>query len=187
MVRNLIVKPPAADKKSEKVKVMQVDEDKTLKRELEEEREKANNYLNQLKYLQADFENYKKRTKKELEETTQYGNRRLILELLTVIDELECAVEAGKKKTDKVFLEGVEMIFKKLYVILEREGLSEINSIGKPFDPKKHEAVVKVQSEERNGEIIGEVRKGFMLRNIVIRPSLVKVSVNTSEKRENNE
>ena len=163
--------------------VPKINEDSDTKVELEKEREKANDYLNRLKYLQADFENYKKRANKEVNEAVQYGNRRLILELLTVLDELECAVENGKKNNGKeTYFEGVEMTFKKFYSILKKEGLLEIEAVGKPFDPNKHEAVSRVETNGKDGVVLEEIRKGFMLKDVVIRPSLVTVAVDTAKK-----
>ncbi|MFH0896687.1 MAG: nucleotide exchange factor GrpE [Candidatus Bathyarchaeota archaeon] len=176
--------PSQADENFRKDTALQGDELIILRKELEREKENANDYLNQLKYLQADFENYKKRVKKEIDESAQYSNRRLILELLPVLDELECAVEAGRECIDKAFLEGVEMTLNKLYSILKKEGLSKIEAKGKTFDPNKHEAVNRVQVEGKDGVIVGEVRKGFMLKDAVIRPSLVTVAVDISKKGE---
>lgn len=176
---------PPQNESIEKAEGLQVDEVSTLRRELEKERRRSDDYLNRLKYLQADFENYKKRARKEIDETAQSGKERLILELLTVLDELESAVEAGRKEgTSKAFLEGVEMTLNKLYNILKKEGLSTIEAVGKPFDPNRHEAVLRVQVEGNDGVILEEVRKGFMLKGLVIRPSLVTVAVDTSKKGE---
>jgi len=174
---------PPSEKREKEVAELQVYDVNALKKELEKEREKAEDYLNRLRYLQADFENYRKRVEKQIYETTQYGNRRLILELLPILDELECAVEVGKKSSDKVFLEGVEMTLKKLHSVLEKEGVSEIKAIGESFDPNKHEAVLWVQMEGKDGIVLEEIRKGYVLKDMVIRPSLVKVAVNKSEKR----
>lgn len=179
---------PPLDANQKKVdERLDLTEVKSLKSHLEKEKKKADDYLNKLKYLQADFENYKKRVKKEINETIRYGNRRLILDLLTVLDELECAVDAGKQGSRKTLLDGVEITLKKLYNILEREGLSKIEALGNPFNPKKHEAVLRVQTSEEDGIILEEIRKGFMLNDLVIRPSLVKVAVNTSKKVKNDE
>lgn len=178
---------PPSSNSSEKATALQADEVKILVKELEKEREKSSDYINRFKYLQADFENYKRRVEKQINETAQYGNRRLILELLSILDELECAVEAGKKGGGKALLEGVKMTLTKLYNILEREGVSKIETVGKPFDPNRHEAVLRVQMEGKDGIIIEEVRKGFMLRDMVLRPSLVKVAVEKPEKVKENE
>jgi len=161
----------------------------SLRKALKEEQEKANGYLNRLKYLQADFENFQKRTQKEMENLRKYGSQGLILELLTIVDELEYAVRAGACSDDKeTITKGVEMTLKKMCEILEREGVSSIDAVGKPFDPTKHEAVEKVPTKDyKEGIVIEEVRKGFMFKGQVIRPSLVKVSArlpdNNSDKK----
>ena len=151
---------------------------KTLEEALKKESEKSNEYLNRLKYLQADFENYRKRVDKEVREIAQLSKEKLILNLLNVIDELELALNSGKKtKNNQVLLEGVEMTLKKLFTILEQEGLIRIKAVGQPFDPLLHEVLMKVPPEEyADNVIIEEVRKGFMLRNKVIRPSIVKIA-----------
>jgi molecular chaperone GrpE len=151
----------------------------TLKKELRNEQEKAEKYLTQLKYLQADFENFQKRIQKEIDQKIQLSNEKLIVNLLSVIDELELAVQAGKQtKNSDVIVSGVEMVLKKLYETLGQEGLVRIEAVGKPFDPIKHEAVQKVMTNEyAHGTIIEEIRKGFVLRNKVIRPSMVKVAL----------
>ncbi|UCE95244.1 MAG: nucleotide exchange factor GrpE, partial [Candidatus Bathyarchaeota archaeon] len=104
-------------------------------------------------------------------------NERLILELLEVMDELEGAVQEDKKTAPiAVFLQGVVMIMKKLGKILEKEGVSPIECIGQAFDPLKHEIIAKVENDEE-GKIIEEVRKGYIMKGKVIRPSIVKISV----------
>ena len=165
-----------------KVLALKIREVDSLRKELELEREKAKDYLNRLMYLQADFENYRKRVNKDLDETIRYGSQRLIVKLLPVVDEVEYAIEVGKNSNgDKSFLEGIEMILNKIYEILGKEGLSKVDSIGKLFDPSRHEAAEKVVTEEyEEGIIVEEIRKGFMYKDKVIRHSLVKVAINTA-------
>ncbi|MDQ1279861.1 MAG: molecular chaperone GrpE [Thermoproteota archaeon] len=150
-----------------------------LRKALKKEQEKVNDYLNRLKYLQADFENFQRRTQKEMDEKVNYGNLNLICELLPVLGELELAVEAGKQSSDKnSIIEGIEMILKKTYDVLGRQGLRKIDAIGCPFDPNKHDAIIKVPTKDyKEGTVIEEIRKGFMLKGKVIRPSLVKVAI----------
>lgn len=152
---------------------------KRLEKALRKERDKSKEYLNRLMYLQAEFENYRKRTEKRMNELVLFGNERLIANLLSVIDELELAIQAGRKtKKKRPLIEGVVMALKNMYTTLGREGLTEIEAVGKPFDPNKHEAVSKVATKEcAEGTVIEEVRKGFMLRDRVIRPSMVKVAI----------
>jgi molecular chaperone GrpE len=151
---------------------------KRLEEALKEEREKSNEYLNRLKYLQADFENYRKRMEKEIREAAEMSNEKLIVNLLSVVDELELALRSGRESENKqALLEGVEMTLKKMYATLEQEGLAKIETVGKIFDPKLHEVVMKVPTDEYNENvIIEEVRTGFTLRGKVIRPSMVKIA-----------
>lgn len=152
---------------------------KRLEDTLKKECEKSSEYLNRLKYLQADFENYRKRMEKEIRETARCSNEKLIIDLLDVIDELELALCSGRKTENKdALLEGVEMTLKKMYATLEYEGLRKIEAVGKPFNAELHEVVMKVPTKEYNeGVVIEEVRKGFMLGDNVVRPSMVKVAI----------
>lgn len=164
-----------------KATALVVDEVESLKKELERERGKSEDYLNKLKYLQAEFENYQKRVKREVAESIQFGNQKLITELLTVLDELEYAIDAGKSSNDKeALIQGVEITLKKLYGILEKEGLSKIEAVGKPFDPLRHAAVQKISGGNGEETVVEEIRKGFTLKGKVIRPSLVKVATKPS-------
>ena len=180
--------PPKNSKEEKEIPITTVSEIENLKKALKEEHEKANDSINRLICLQADFENIQKRTQKEMDLLRKYGNQNLILELLIILDELEYAIEAGKCSNDKkALVEGVEMILRKMCGILEKEGVSRIDAVGKSFDPTRHEAVEKVPTKDyKEGIIIGEIRKGFILNGKVIRPSLVKVAVRLSENKFNN-
>ncbi|MDH5451121.1 MAG: nucleotide exchange factor GrpE [Candidatus Bathyarchaeota archaeon] len=151
---------------------------KDLEESLKEEREKSTDYLNRLRYLQADFENYRKRMEKEIRETFQVSNEKLIVSLLNVIDELELALSSGRETENKqALLEGVEMTLKKMYSTLEQEGLTKIEAVGKSFDPNLHEVMMVVPTNEhKENMIIEEVRKGYLLKDKVIRTSIVKVA-----------
>ena len=129
-------------------------------------------------YLQADFENYRKRTERKINEIAKFSNERLIVNLLSIIDEMEMAIQVGKEtKNKEALLKGIEMILKKMYATMGHEGLTKIEAVGKPFDPKIHEVAMKVPTKEHDeGVVIEEVRKGFMLRDKVIRPSMVKIA-----------
>jgi molecular chaperone GrpE len=149
---------------------------------LKEEKKRSEGYLNRLKYMQADFENLRKRLDRQLEEVRKYCNERLILELLGVVDELEAAVHESKQtESVELLLKGVEMTLKKLKKVLELEEVSHIDCIGQAFDPSKHEAIAKIESKEE-GKIIEEIRKGYVMKGKVIRPSAVKITVKPSSK-----
>ena len=149
---------------------------------LEEEKKRSEDYLNRLKYMQADFENLKKRLDRQLEEVRKYCNERLVLELLGIADELEVAIQEGKQtESIAIFLQGVEMTMKKLKRVLEKEEVSPIECVGQAFDPSKHEVIAKVENDEE-GKIIEEIRKGYIMKGKVIRPSVVKITVKPSSK-----
>jgi molecular chaperone GrpE len=154
-----------------------------LETQLNTEKKRSEDCLIRLKYLQADFENLKKRCDRQLEEAKNYGTERLILQLLEVVDELELAVKTGESATDgKIVLEGVQMTLKKLRKVLEQEGVCPIECAGKNFDPSKHNAIDRIEQEGVKGCIVGEeVRKGYMMKSKVIRPSIVKVAVPPSQ------
>ena len=155
----------------------------TLQNELEIERKRSEEYLARLKYAQADIENLKKRYDRQLTEVKKYCNERIIVELLDVVDELEIAVKSGRSSCSlDAVIEGVEMTLKKFRKILENEGVSPIECVGKPFDPTKHDAVARTEKDGvEECTIVEEVRKGYTMREKVIRPSIVKVVVKPSE------
>ena len=159
-------------------------ETEKLKQELENEKRRAEDYLARLKYVQADFENLKKRTDRQLAEVKEYCTEPLIVELLEIVDELEMAVKVGKtSKSAESVTQGVEMTLKKLKKILENEHVSPIECVGKPFDPSKHNAVVKVERDDVDEcTVIEEIRKGYKMKEKVIRPSIVKVAVKPESK-----
>jgi len=152
------------------------------------ERKRSEDYLSRLKYMQADLENLKKRFEKEAEQVKNYCNERLIVNLLDIVDELELAVKNGEISTEpEVLLEGVEMTLKKLRKVLEQEGVTPIdNPEGKVFDPSRHNAIAAVERDDvAEGTVIEEIRKGYMMRGKVIRPSIVKVAIKKSENQSN--
>jgi molecular chaperone GrpE len=154
-----------------------------LEKDLEAEKKRSEEYLTQLKYARADLENLKKRFDQRLEDVRNYSNERIITELLDVVDELELAViSARSSNSAEILVQGVEMTLKKFRKILENEGVSPIKSAGEPFDPLKHNAVAKTEKEGVEGcTIVEEIRKGYILREKVIRPSIVKVVVQPSQ------
>ncbi|MBS7655222.1 nucleotide exchange factor GrpE [Candidatus Bathyarchaeota archaeon] len=161
-----------------KENVSSVKEDvESLKKALETEKARAEEYLNRLKYLQADFENYVKKIKKDFEVAVKFSSEKLILSLIEVVEDFERVLQACKNSSDKALVEGVEMIYKKLESILESEGVKKIEAIGKIFNPALHEAVGFIEtSEYPEGTIINEIRKGYLLRDKLIKPSLVEVA-----------
>jgi molecular chaperone GrpE len=160
-----------------------------LKMALETEKKRSEEYLTQLKYARADIENLKKRFDKQLEDSKTHANERLIIELLDVVDELELALSsAGSHASAENLAQGVEMTLKKLTRILEKEEVYRIKSLGETFDPEKHDAVARIEKEGVEGcTVIEEVRRGYTMRGKVIRPSIVKVVVPSSQSRKETE
>ena len=150
-----------------------------LARALDEEKKRSEECLTRLKYMQADFENYRKRLDRQMEEVKKYSNERLIIQLLDVVDELDMAIKsAGSSNSKETLVQGVEMTLNKLKKVLEKEGVSPIECLGKPFDSSKHDAVSKVEKDDVKGcTVIEEIRKGYSMKEKVIRPSVVKVAV----------
>lgn len=125
--------------------------------------------------LMADFQNYKKRVEKEKSDIYSYANEKLATELLTVLDNFERALE--HEGEDKSFKEGMEMIFKQLFDVLEKAGLKEIPALGEEFDPNFHNAVMNEETDEyESGTVSGVMQKGYTLNGKVIRPSMVRVA-----------
>lgn len=160
-----------------------------LEQALDEEKQRSEEYLIRLKYLQADFENLKKRCDRQIEESKKYGNEHLIVELLDVVDELELAVESGQScEPAEPVLQGIKMTLGKLEKVLKNQGVSPIDCMGKPFDPSKHNAVAKVERNDvEECTVIEEVRKGYTMREKVIRASIVKISVKPSSESKKEE
>lgn len=149
-----------------------------LKVELEREKAVSAEYLRRLQNLQADYDNFRKRTQREKEELAKYAAEKLIKDLLPVLDNLDRAFAASSKTEDFASLaKGVEMIQRQLCTILEKEGLCPIQCVGEEFDPSKHEAVMHVESEEHDSNtVVEELQKGYLLKEKILRPSMVKVS-----------
>lgn len=160
-----------------------------LEEALENEKERSADLLRRLQYLQADFENYRRRVEKEMGDARKFSNERLLSDLLTVKDELDLAfAKAREAKQSPVLLEGVGMIQKRLQNILSKEGVERVPGAGSMFNPDYHEAALKVVSDEEEGTVVEEVRAGYMLKGRVLRPSIVKVAgKNLVEENESSE
>jgi len=161
-----------------------------LEKLLDCERKRSEDYLTRLKYLQADVENLKKRFDREAEQIKNCCTERLVIQLLDVVDELELAVKNGEISTSpKSLLEGVEMTLKKLRKVLEQEGVTPIeNPEGKVFDPSRHNAIAAVERDDVEcSTVMEEIRKGYMMRGKVIRPSIVKVAIKPSKNNQSNQ
>ena len=127
--------------------------------------------------LAADFDNFKKRARQEQLETIQHASAELIGRLLPALDDLHKALENKPAGTDESWIKGVELSVRKLEEALGAHGLEPIESVGARFDPKLHEAIGHEESAEHPEDtVITELRRGYRIRDRVVRPALVKVS-----------
>ena len=153
-------------------------EEDAIAADLDKARAEAESYLDDLRRLQADFDNYRKRTLREQTARAASASQALVTRLLPVLDNFELAVSAAEQSRDfDRMLKGVEMVFGELRLALEGEGLVKIEAEGKPFDPERHEAVIAVEEEDTEpGMVVDIVRAGYELRGKVLRPAMVKVA-----------
>ncbi len=170
-------------------KIKQLEESlEESRRLLEEEKKHSEEYLNKLRYLQAEFENMKKRMIKDIENSRLQYTCKLIGKIITPIEELDLALASCKENCDmNKFIEGIRMISLKFKNILTEEGVTEIEAEGKMFDPAFHEAVQFQESRDHpDNYVICELRKGYRLNERVIRPSMVIVCKHVEEGVKNN-
>jgi molecular chaperone GrpE len=128
--------------------------------------------------LQAEFENFKKRTAREKAEYLKFAHEGLVLELLPVLDNLERAITSARAEAGSTpLLEGIEMIARLFRAVLEKAGVKPMEVVGQPFDPGLHQAVEQVDSPSGGGNVVlEEVQKGYLMEGRVLRPAMVKVS-----------
>ena len=149
-----------------------------LKKKLEEKEKEAKENYDRLLRTAADFENYKKRAAREKEDWTKFANEDLIRAILPFIDNLERAVNHAQKIADTgVLVEGVQLTLQQLLQALNKFGLSSFESVGKPFDPAMHEAMLVVETDKHEpNQVVEEFQKGYLLNDRLLRPATVSVS-----------
>jgi molecular chaperone GrpE len=154
----------------------------TLEGELAETRARAEEHLYNWQRSAADFSNYKRRTEEERANAGRFSNALLIGKLLAVLDDFDRALENVPADAHDPWIEGVQLVERKLRSVLETEGVTPIEAIGLPFDPNLHEAVVHEETADHpDNEVIGELQRGYRLHDRVLRPSLVRVANNPKE------
>lgn len=160
------------DEAMEKQKESKKEEPKTEGQEKSKEQE----LIEDLQRIQAEFENFKKRSEKENAEFREYAKTELISRLLPVLDNLELALSNTDKEQHEEFVKGIELIFSQLFTVLEDEGLQKIDAKDKRFDPFLHEALLAERSDKEEGTVLEELQKGYFLKERVIRHTKVKVA-----------
>jgi molecular chaperone GrpE len=125
----------------------------------------------------AEFDNYRKRVERERREQADQSVVDLLQDLLLVVDDFDRALTVDAGEGGNAYRKGVELIHGKLHDLLRRQGVKAIDTLGADFDPNIHQAVMHEESpEHREGEVIGELRKGYMLNDRLLRPAMVKVA-----------
>ncbi len=149
-----------------------------LKKKLEEKEKEIKEHHDRLLRLAADFENYKKRAARDKEDWTKFANEDMIRAILPFIDNLERAVNHAQKVADTgVLIEGVRLTLQQILQSLNRFGLSSFQSVGKPFDPTVHEAMLVVETDQHEpNQVVEEFQKGYLLNDRLLRPATVSVS-----------
>ena len=141
------------------------------------EKEKYDELYDKHLRLMAEYDNFKKRTQKEKEDLGTFAAAGVIEKLLPVIDNFERALESLSDDEKNTFSDGVEMIYRQLVETLEKTGVSEIEAVGKEFDPELHNAVMHIEDEEaETNTVVEQFMKGYKFKDKVIRYSMVKVT-----------
>lgn len=133
---------------------------------------------NRMLRLQADFDNYRRRVQLDKEAAEKYRAQSLVSDLLTALDSFERALKVEvKDESGSALLQGMEMVYRQMMEALQKEGVEAIESVGKPFDPYQHQAVMQTEdSEYEPNTVVEEFQKGYKLKDKVIRVSMVKVN-----------
>ena len=162
--------------------LIETEDVEALKESLSEEKVKAENHLQNWQRTQADFINYKRRSEQEKEEMKEFANSVLICNLLPVLDDLERALSSIPPKLAKLpWAEGIRLIERKFHSVLEAQGVTPIKTKGKQFDPNLHEAAMSAPGRE--GIVVKEMKRGYRLRDRIIRPATVAVGSGNEENK----
>ncbi|MFE5471662.1 nucleotide exchange factor GrpE [Bacillus safensis] len=154
------------------------DEQSAFQEKIDELQQLLDEKENKILRVQADFENYKRRARTEVETVQKYRSQHVVNDLLPALDNFERAlgIDPDNEQT-KSLLEGMQMVYRQLVEALKNEGVEPIEAVGKEFDPNLHQAVMQVEDENYDSNIVvEELQKGYKLKDRVIRPSMVKVN-----------
>ena len=166
-----------AEEASSVEEIEQVPDTDHIQKELEEARMVAAEYLDGWQRSMAEFSNYKKRVERDREQVQQTLTGTIIKRYLEIVDDLERALKTRPQEGDgAVWANGVELIYRKLLTMLDSQDVKPMDSLGKPFDPTRHEAIGHMESEAYpSGHIAEVVQNGYMIGDRVLRPALVRI------------
>jgi len=195
-INKVVIEPEGVDKeekvskkkvseKKDKVKI--VDHLKEMETRLESVEQEAKEAHDRFLRVSAEFENYKKRSAREMDEFRKFANESLLREMLTVVDNLERALNSSNNdnQANSHIAEGVDMTLKEILKVFEKFNVKPIEALGKPFDPNFHQAAMREETNERpENTVLNELEKGYMIHDRLLRPAMVVVSmpkVNTKD------
>ena len=195
-INKVVIEPEGVDKeekvskkkvseKKDKVKI--VDHLKEMETRLESVEQEAKEAHDRFLRVSAEFENYKKRSAREMDEFRKFANESLIREMLTVVDNLERALNSSNNdnQANSHIAEGVDMTLKEILKVFEKFNVKPIEALGKPFDPNFHQAAMREETNEHpENTVLNELEKGYMIHDRLLRPAMVVVSmpkVNTKD------
>ena len=153
---------------------------KEMEARFEAKEEEAKETYDRLLRVSAEFENYKKRSAREMEEFKKYANQSLLKEMLSVVDNLELAITSSQdgKTADKTLIEGLNLTLNEILRVFEKFNVTPIEAKGKTFDPAYHEAVMREETDDYpENTVISEFQKGYLIHDRLLRPAMVVVAV----------
>ncbi|MBP1947588.1 nucleotide exchange factor GrpE [Virgibacillus litoralis] len=149
----------------------------SLKAEVDQLKQEKDELQERMLRTKAEFDNFKKRSQKEKEAERKYKAEDFVNELLPAIDNFDRALQVEVNDAGEGFVDGISMVYRQLKDALKAQGVEEIECVGKTFDPNIHHAVMQVEEEEmESNTVVEELQKGYMLKDKVIRPAMVKVN-----------
>lgn len=163
---------------------------KEIQEELETAKLEAKENYDRFLRVTAEFENYKKRSTREMDDFRKYANQSLIMEMLAVVDNLERALNSsnGNNSIDKCMADGVNLTLKEILKIFEKFNVKAIESVGQPFDPNFHQAMMQEETDNYPEKtVITELQKGYMIHDRLLRPAMVVVAASKAKKDDNKE
>lgn len=160
------------------------DQLKEIQAELETAKQEAKETYDRFLRVSAEFENYKKRSAREMDDLRKYANQFLIVEMLAVVDNLERALNSsnGNSSNDKCMADGVNLTLKEILKVFEKFNVKPIESIGQSFDPNFHQAMMQEETDDYpENTVITELQKGYMIHDRLLRPSMVVVAASKAK------
>lgn len=172
------------------VKTEITDPIKNLEEELESARGEAQQSYDRFLRVSAEFDNFKKRSQRDMAEFRKFANQSFAKSLLPIVDNLERAIGSSKENntSDTCLVDGIGLTLQELLKVFEQFGIKPIESVGEPFDPVYHQAVMQEETDQQpENTVISELQKGYLLHDRLLRPSMVSVATSGKQESKKNE